>query len=500
MTEYDVIVIGAGTGGLTSGALLAKQGRKVLVLEQNERVGGCCSSFERDSFRFDTGASIVEAIKIIQIAFEMLDTTLEKEVELLSCDPIYSVMFRDGTQQVFPLSEEQTREIIAVMSPRDRQSFQRFAATFSQFIEGGGEDFFLHPANTFSDMLHLLRKRPVIARFLPFFLMSYQDVLNRYFKDDRVKQTMGFQSFFAGHPPDLTPGIYAIVPYSEHKGVYYPRGGMIQIPLALQRCGEHFGMQVLLNSRVKDILVNHQRRVQGVVLEDGSMLSAKVVVSDVNAKILYQKMIGEEHLPWIVKQGLRSYETSLTCPMVYLGVDYKPPLNAHHTLIPLPLKEMDDYWWNKYRKGAIAEKQFGLICSPTFTDPSLAPDGHHILNLILMGPYALKGTNWDLQKGRFIAKTIQFLSDFGMPDLADHVVTADMATPLDYERRLGLPNGAIFGLQQDITAQAVFRPASKSKCIEGLYLAGASTHPGGGVPTTIGSGIIASELIAKHER
>ena len=87
-----------------------------------------------------------------------------------------------------------------------------------------------------------------------------------------------------------------------------------------------------------------------------------------------------------------------------------------------------------------------------------------------------------------------------MPDLADHVITADMATPLDYERRLGLPDGAIYGLQQDITAQAVFRPASKSKCIEGLYLAGASTHPGGGVPTTIGSGIIASELIAKHER
>jgi len=117
-----------------------------------------------------------------------------------------------------------------------------------------------------------------------------------------------------------------------------------------------------------------------------------------------------------------------------------------------------------------------------------------------MGPYHLRGTDWDREKQPFIERMLRHLSDTAIPGLTDHVKVVEMSSPLDFERRLLLPGGAIYGLQQDITAQAVFRPSAKSKSIQGLYLVGASTHPGGGVPTTIGSGMIAAGLIEKYKK
>jgi len=228
---------------------------------------------------------------------------------------------------------------------------------------------------------------------------------------------------------------------------------------------------------------------------DGSILTAPEADANVNARTLYLDLIGEEKLPPMVRSGVKSFQPSLTAPMVFLGLDYRPPLDAHHTIIPLSVKEMNDAWWNHYNFDKIPPQQFGLICWPTHTDPSLAPEGHHVLNLILMGPYHLEGTTWDEEKPRFIQNTIDFLSKFCLPGLKEHVKVADMCTPLDYERRLLLPNGAIYGLQEDLTAQAVFRPAGKSKSFTGLYLTGASTHPGGGVPTSMASGWIAAKSI-----
>jgi len=498
MADYDVIVIGAGMGGLSAGALLAKWGKKVLVLEQGERVGGCCSTFVKDGYHFDNGASIVEAVDNIDMVFRDLDTSMMQEIDMVPCDPIYSCIFRDGKKITYWLSVEKTAAAIAEISREDGEAFYRFAAKFKSFIDEGGKDFFTTPVNTLQDMMGLMKKRPVIAKFFPYFLQTYQDVINKFFRDERIRQSMSYQSFYAGHPPDLAPGIFAILPYLEHEGVFYPRGGMIQIPLALQRVGERLGMELRLRRRVRRVLTSDTRQVQGVEMSDGTIITAPVVVSNVNARTLYLDLIGEEKLPTLVRSGVKSYSPSLTAPMVFLGVDYRPPLDAHHTIIPLSVGQMNDAWWNHYNYGKIPPQQFGLICWPTYTDPSLPPKHHHVLNLILMGPYHLEGTTWDSEKPRFIQNTIDFLSKFCLPGLAEHITMADMCTPLDYERRLLLPGGAIYGLQEDLTAQAVFRPAGKSKSFNGLYLAGASTHPGGGVPTSMASGWVAAKSVLKH--
>jgi phytoene desaturase len=273
---------------------------------------------------------------------------------------------------------------------------------------------------------------------------------------------------------------------------------MIQIPMALLKCGMRVGLELRVDSRVGRVLVSGGR-VAGVALADGTEITAPIVVSDINAKTLYLDLVGERHMPWLARAGIKSYEYSKSVPMVYVGLDYEPPLEAHHSVIAVSAEEMSDYWYNNVSKGILPEKEFGLICWPTRSDPGLAPDGHHVLNLIPEGFYDLAGTDWDREKEGFLERTIDYLSGFAIPGLKDHVVVSDCSTPLDFERRLLLPRGAIYDLQQDITSQTVFRPSARSRSVKGLYLSGNSTHPGGGVPTTIASGIIAAALIDRYE-
>jgi phytoene desaturase len=500
VADYDVAVIGAGLGGLSAGAQLAKTGRRVVVLEQSDLVGGCCSTFEQQGFRFDLGASIIEAADEIDYAFQRLGSSLAAEVELVPVDPVYSVIMKDGTKLTLPMSSEGTAEAIAKLAPGDEQGWHAYFDYMSRFLDAafsGG--FFRSPANTLADFADLMKRSPDLLKFGSLFVRSYQGVVNKFFHDERIREAHGFQSYYAGLPPELAPGHMALLSALERRGVFYTRGGMGAIPEALQLLGERFGMTVRLNTCVDQVMLNG-RRVAGVVLTDGTQITADLVVSDVNAKTLYLGLIGEENLPWLQRTGIKSYEVSMSTPMIYLGVDYEPPLESHHTLCTLPMEELNEYWWKTYKRGAFPADQFGIISWTSASDASLAPPGHHTICLTLApGPYRLRGAGWDKMKPTLLERVIQQYSKRYIPGLAEHVKVAEFATPLDFERRLLSPEGAIYALRQDLANITVFRPSSKSKAIDGLYLVGASTGGGGGVPSTILSGVAAVDLIDKYE-
>lgn len=499
MADYDVIVIGTGCGGLSVASQLAHQGRSVLVLEQSDRVGGCCSTFESQGYRFDLGASIIEFVQVINWAFERMGTSVWNEVDLVECDPTYSVILKDGTRMTYPSSFDRSADEIRRISPKDATGWYAYGRAMQGFMDAALAGFFCNPANGLLDMARMIAGTPALLKYGGMVAGSYQDVITKYMKDPRVRESLAFQTFFMGLPPELLPGIYGMIPYGEHKGIYYSKGGMIGIPEAFRRVGERHGMEVCLNTEVRRVMVENGRA-RGVVLRDGTEIRSRVVVSNINAKVLYRDLIGLEHLSRLARIGIGSYEYSMATPMLYLGVDYDPPLTGHHTLITIPMEEMNSFWWNVYKKGKFPIEQFGIISWTSGTDPDLAPDGHHTIILTLCpGPYRLAGRSWDEAKPELTEKIIEYMSKAYIPGLKEHVKVAHFSSPVDFEKRLLSPEGAIYALRQDVCHSTVFRPAAKSKSIDGLYLVGATTHPGGGVPTTVASGMIAADLINRYE-
>ncbi|MBN1636762.1 MAG: NAD(P)/FAD-dependent oxidoreductase [Deltaproteobacteria bacterium] len=501
MADYDAIIIGAGLGGLSSGALLAHQGLKVLVLEQSDRIGGCCSTFERNGYKHDVGASIVEIIQPIEKVFELLGTKFQDEVDLIPCDPLFSVMYRNGERITIEKSLEATGEVISSLSAEDGRHWKDFCDYFQEMMDVLIDALFFVPADTFGDMANMIKKNPKLLKFLPTFLVTYQDLFQKYFKSNKVLDTMAYQSLYMGMPPALTPGPFAMIPFTEHSGIWYPRGGMIKIPEALLRCGQKDGLEIRMKAGVKKVVVKGGRS-QGVVLEDGGEITSRIVVSNVNPQRLYLELIGEEHLPWLTKRGVKSLVLGKSLCMIYVGLDSKPDLDAHHSYTAVSMQEVNDFWTNHVETGIMlpAEKNYGLICWTSHSDDSLAPKGHHVINVIPESFYHLKGTNWDAYKDQFVDDYLDYVSRDLVPDLKGQITQVIASSPMDYERNLRLPEGSLYAFNQDATHQAVFRPSAKSKCIDGLYLSGSGTHPGGGVPTTIASGMIAYNKILQNEK
>jgi phytoene desaturase len=495
MADYDVIVIGGGLGGISAAALCAKNGFKTVMFEQCDVVGGCCSSFDFEGYRFDTGASIIMLTETIQAIFELMGRRMEDYIELFPCDPIYQVIGHDGSRFNMPMDIAEATSVIERVAPGDVEGWKEFTRIGLSMLEAIG-DMMMTPMNTLQEMARMQSEHHDMMRYMQYFLLSHQSVTQKFFKDPVMQSFVGFQSYYAGAPPYLGLGILGFIALMQHLGSYYPKGGMIALPGSLQKVGEEFGLEVRSGTKVEKIIVE-SGRARGVRLEDGSVVSSKMVLSNANAKVTYLKMVGPEHLkPWAIR-AIDSYELSMPIPMIYVGIDTKPPLPAHHTICTGPLEEANRNWHDYYKKGINPEPCGSLLSWPTESDPELAPEGHHVLNFVWGGPYpyAPLGDNWDRLKPAIKESAVKELERIVMPDIADHIKVMEVSTPLDFERRLLSPQGAIYGLFLDITTMSLFRPNPRSRVVKDLYLSGASTCMGGGVPTTLASGVIASNYI-----
>jgi len=476
--EYDVIIVGAGLGGLTCAALLSKRGYKVLVLEQNYQVGGYCSSFRRLGFTFNAGVEDVSGLWEKGPVAHLL-RELGFNVEEFFARNTVRYVFK-GEAIDAPDSLEGFVELLAKRFPgesgRVRAFFEEARAAYEECYRDAEAYGAPLPAELIAKvfgekkLLDYPREHP---HFYDWMNKTFKQKLDEFFEDKDLKAFLSALLSYVGAPPDKTSAAAALtacVSYYLHRG-YYTRGGAQKLVNALKGFIESNGGEVLVNRKVDKIIVENGE-VKGVKV-GGKVFRSPIVVSNVNAKTTLLELVGEEHLSRSYAEYIKSLKMSPSCFMVFLGVDMD--LTGYPTLI----KNLDEGY---------------EIVVNSNADPSLAPKGKASVTILTFADYRdfpERGSAEYLKKKREFAEALVKKAERLIPGLSERVIVQDAATPKTFERYVSMPEGAIYAFDQSIETK---RPFFKTP-IKGLYLVGASTFPGAGVEAVVISGIICANDI-----
>jgi phytoene dehydrogenase-like protein len=262
---------------------------------------------------------------------------------------------------------------------------------------------------------------------------------------------------------------------------------------------EGFGGEIRTKSLVERIIVK-DGVARGVKLSDGEEIYSKVVISNVHSRSTYLELIGEENLPSTIRRAVKRQPCSIPAPTFYIGLSEKlNSIRAHFTVLLTERKQFDNLWNEFYEKGLLYRPDDGpfLVSCASHDDQELAPPGKQVLSVIYIAPYKLKYHDWDKIGDAWAWDCIESLEKRAFPGLSAKVEWMESVTPVEFERRLRLPEGAFFGLEMSGPNMGPFRPNNRSRAVKNLYLTGQCTNPGGGVPLVMFSGIYASSLIVK---
>ena len=479
--EYDVIIVGSGIGGLTCGALLSKRGYKVLVLEQHYQVGGYCSSFKRRGFVFNTGVEDVSGLwEKGPLTFLLREFGLKKDDLFVKNSTKYIFKGRD----VKAKNLEEFIKLLLEMFPDEKENIPAFFNDARKAYEECYRDTEIYGtplpgeliAKVFGErkLLDYPRQHP---HYHDWANKTYKQKLDEHFKNEDLKTLLCAQLGYIGTEPEKTPAsnaLAACISFYLHGG-YFPKGGAQRFADSFKDFIESNGGKVLVKHKVAKILVE-DREVRGVTVGDKNF-KAPIVVANANAKTTFLELVGEDNLDKEFIEYIKGLKMSLSIFMLFLGVDMD--LLNHPTLI----KNLDQGYEVVINSNA---------------DLSLAPKDKASITILGDANYhdfPERGTEEYLQKKKEFAEMLIQKAEKVIPDLSKHIIVQDAATPRTFERYTSMPEGALYSFDQSM---GVKRPYFKTP-IKGLYLASASTFPGGGIESAVISGMICANDVCNWE-
>ncbi len=495
-SQPHAVVIGAGFGGLAAAIRLGARGYRVTVLEKLDAPGGRASVFRQDGFTFDAGPTILTAPFLLEELWRLCGRTMSDDVTLKPVSPFYRIRFHDGSSFDCSGDPDAMRAEVARLSPGDVEGFERFMRLSETTCRIGFEQLGHVPFGSWSDM----------ARVIPDLIRlgghrSVHALVSRFIKDERLRIVFSFHPLLIGGNPFTASAIYTLIPYLERRwGVHFAMGGTGQVVRGLAGLIEGQGGTLRCNAQVEQIVVTQGRgrgvtqgRVCGVRLMSGETIPADIVVSNADSAWTFRKLLPPQvHRRWSDRKLDRA-RYSMGLFLWYFGTNRRYEQVAHHTIVLGP--RYRELLRDIFKRKVLAEDFSLYLHRPTATDPSLAPVGCDAFYVLSPVPNLAGDTDWRTAAEPYRQAIAAHLSATVLPDLQTHVVTSRLMTPLDFQDRLCAWQGAAFGLEPVLWQSAWFRPHNRSEDIAGLYLVGAGTHPGAGVPGVLSSAKVLDRVV-----
>jgi phytoene desaturase len=485
------IVIGSGFGGLAAAIRLGARGYRVTVLEHLPAPGGRASVFRQDGFTFDAGPTIITAPFLLEDLWALAGRRLADDITLHSISPFYRIAFNDGT--IFDCSGDAAamRAQVARLAPADLAGYEKFVGLSEQIYNIGFEQLAHKAFGSWTDMLRIL---PDLVRLSGY--RSVSGLVNKYIRDPRLRIALSFHPLLVGGNPLNTSGIYCLILHLERKfGVHFPAGGTGALVTGMVRLIEGQGNAVRTSATVSRIRVENDKAV-GVQLANGENLDADIVISNACAAHTYQHLLGGKRRRWTDRKIARA-KFSMGLFVWYFGTNRRFEDVPHHTILLGP--RHDPLLRDIFDRKILAEDFSLYLHRPTATDPTLAPpgcDGFYVLSPV---PNLQGDTDWSRAAEPYRKAIEQCLNDGVLKGLTGSIVTSKIFTPADFATQYLSTHGAGFGLAPRLTQSAWFRPHNKSEEVENLFLVGAGTHPGAGVPGVLSSARVLDEVVPDAE-
>ena len=486
------VVVGAGFGGIAAALRLRAKGYRVTLIDRCRQLGGRAQVFERDGFRHDAGPTVITAPFLFEELFALFGERFADHVELVPLKPWYRFCFADGDHFDYGGTLDETLAEIGRISADDRDGYLRLLEHSKRIFDIG---FTRLSDKPFDRLRTMLRVIPSLIRLRCD--RTVWGLVKTFLKNDKLRQAFSIQPLLVGGNPFDTTSIYGLIHYLERAhGVYFAMGGTGAIIRALGALMERRGVAVQLGRSVQRIRIE-AGVATAVELADGGVLKADLVVSNADAAHLYTSMVPKAQQSWASRLKLSAASYSMGLFVLYFGTRKAYPDVAHHTIwLGERYRELLDEIFNK----KVLSEDFSLyLHRPTATDPGFAPAGCESFYVLCPVPNLQADIDWAVEGPRLRDRIVAALDRTILPGLAETITAEFSMTPRDFKHDYLSVNGAGFSVAPLFRQSAWFRFHNRAEGIRNLYLVGAGTHPGAGLPGVLCSAKVVDAMVPVAE-